>query len=305
MKKGILYLNKYQTVYTRLPYHFARFEQDVKRLQKRFPMLQVNIIGYSCLCKPLYELKVGKGKKKVHFNASFHANEWITSLVLMKWFEELLVTEYVQKDGTINESAAVFLLDSEISLVPMVNPDGVDLVIAAVPNDWQSYCKSINGSTDFSGWKANIRGVDLNNQFPANWEIEKERKIPKAPASRDFPGNKPLTEPEARALVDLTTREQFDRVFALHTQGREFYWGYQHYHPKESAFLAEKFEKISGYKSVQHVDSHAGYRDWFVYTFRKPGFTLELGEGVNPLPLEQFDTIFQDVSPLLTAGIYL
>ena len=84
-----------------------------------------------------------------------------------------------------------------------------------------------DGSTNFSGWKANIRGVDLNNQFPANWEIEKERKEPKSPAPRDYPGDAPLTEPEAIAMADLARNEQFNRMLAFHTQGKEFYWGYE------------------------------------------------------------------------------
>lgn len=60
-----------------------------------------------------------------------------------------------------------------------------------------------NGNPAFYAWKANIRGVDLNNQYPANWEIEKQRKIPKAPALRDFPGETALSEPEALAMKEL------------------------------------------------------------------------------------------------------
>ena len=78
------------------------------------------------------------------------------------------------------------------------------------------------GSTDFSGWKANIRGVDLNNQFPANWEIEKERKEPKSPAPRDYPGDAPLTEPETKAMASLARNNQFDRLLLFIRKEKSF-----------------------------------------------------------------------------------
>ena len=158
---------------------------------------------------------------------------------------------------------------------------------------------------DFSGWKANIRGVDLNNQFPANWEIEKERKEPKAPAPRDYPGDAPLTEPEAIAMADLARNEQFNRMLAFHTQGKEFYWGYEGLEPPESEVIANEFARVSGYRAIRYIDSHAGYKDWFIQEFRRPGFTIELGEGVNPLPISQFDEIYQDALGIFLASLYM
>ena len=41
------------------------------------------------------------------------------------------------------------------------------------------------------GWKANIRGIDLNLQFPAGWEQAKQIKFSQgftSPAPRDFVG---------------------------------------------------------------------------------------------------------------------
>ncbi len=297
-----------QIIYTSLPYTSSRLNHDVAAIHKRFPQTRLAVIGYSCLGKPLYELQIGCGDKKVHLNASFHANEWITSLVLMKWLEDFLgyVTAGARVDVGHLVLASKLLDGATISIVPMVNPDGVDLVTADVPPDWKEYCHLLNqGASDYSQWKANIRGVDLNNQFPANWEIERERKEAQSPAPRDFPGFSPLTEPEAMAMAELTKREQFDRVIALHTQGQEFYWGYENCHPLESSYLAKHFTELSGYKAIEYVDSHAGYRDWFINQFHKPGFTVELGIGENPLSLNQFDQIYHDVHRLINAAVYL
>jgi g-D-glutamyl-meso-diaminopimelate peptidase len=187
----------------------------------------------------------------------------------------------------------------------MVNPDGVNLVLQGPPTTIRNEILTINeGSDEFTGWKANLRGVDLNNQYPANWHVEKKRKEPKSPASRDFPGEEPLSEPEAIALAELAKTRQFDRVIAFHSQGKEFYWGYEGLEPIESREIALEFEKLSGYKAIQNVDSHAGYKDWFIQTFRKPGFTIEVGKGINPLPLSQFDEIYEEVLGIFLAALY-
>lgn len=290
-------------VNTSLPYNSKRLEGDISQLIDTYPVLESKTIGYSVQNKPITELTLGAGSRKVHFNGAFHANEWITSLVLMKWLEDFLFAcKNFTKIGLFD--AQEIFKEVKLSIVPMVNPDGVDLVVDGPSGEWGAHCLSINdGKNDFSQWKANIRGVDLNNQFPAFWEIEKERKIPKHPAAFDFPGNRPLSEPEAMFMVKLAIEKEFDRTLAFHTQGREFYWGYCDLHPKESSYIAKIFEDLSGYKAIEHIDSHAGFRDWFIKEFRRPGFTIELGEGVNPLPIEQFSEIYDDVINLICASL--
>jgi len=286
-------------------YNYAEMERDVKHLVSIFPFVKLHIIGKSVLGKNIYELKIGKGSKKVHMNASFHANEWITSSILMTFINDFLLS--LTNNSRIRNLSTLPLYQSvSLSIVPMVNPDGVDLVLSGPPEEKNKEVISVNnGSTDFTGWKANIRGVDLNNQFPANWEIEKERKEPKSPAPRDYPGDAPLTEPEAMIMAKLAELEKFDRMLALHTQGKEFYWGYEGLEDLNSGKIAAEFNRVSGYKAVQYVDSHAGYKDWFIQEFKQPAFTIELGKGINPLPLSQFDEIYQDMTGIFLASLYM
>lgn len=193
-----------------------------------------------------------------------------------------------------------------LSLVPMVDPDGVDLVINGLPSQepYRSDVLAINGgSEDFSGWKANIRGVDLNNQFPALWELEAERG-PRVPAPRDYAGTGPLTEPESQAMAALTRNNNFSRVLAFHTQGKVIFWGFQGLEPPESEILANEFARVSGYEPIRYVDSYAGYKDWFIQDWRRPGFTIELGQGTNPLPLTQFEQIYQESLGILLVALY-
>lgn len=284
-------------------YDSSRFQQDLETLKEIYPFIRLEVVGESVLGKPLTEIRIGRGNRIIHFNASFHANEWITTPVLMTFINDYVLA--LTNGEAIRGVHTLPLYDlNTLSAVPLVNPDGVDLVINGPPASIREEVIELNnGSTDFRGWKANIRGVDLNKQYPANWEIEQARK-PKSPGPRDYPGYAPLTEPESIAMAELTGRRQIDQVYALHTQGREIYWGYLGYEPPESAGLAEIFERVSGYKAIRYIDSHAGYRDWFIYIYRRPGFTFELGEGVNPLPITQFKQIYQEMLGVFLVALY-
>lgn len=286
-------------------YHFAALTEDINHLKNVYPFIKINTIGKTVLGKPIQEIRLGKGTKKVHFNASFHANEWITSGILMALLNQFLLS--LTNTKPLRGLATMPLYNTiDLSIVPMVNPDGVELVINGPNDEIREQVIEINrGSNDFSGWKANIRGVDLNKQFPAKWEFEKKRAKEQAPAPRDYPGKATLTEPESIVMADLFRSNQFNRMLAFHTQGEEFYWGYEDLEPPESRILAVEFARVSGYQSVQFIDSFAGYKDWFIKEFRKPGFTIELGKGINPLPLSKFEEIFEEVLGIYLAALYM
>ncbi|TGB03992.1 M14 family metallopeptidase [Halobacillus salinus] len=278
---------------------------DLDGLLQLYPFVRTETIGNSVMGKDLIELQIGKGTKVVHWNGSFHANEWITTAVIMQFLNDYLLA-LTNKETIRGLDVNPYYDQVTLSIVPMVDPDGVDLVVDGPPaGPFGDLALEINkGNTDFSGWKANIRGVDLNNQYPANWEIEQERK-PKEPSPRDFPGYEPLTEPEAIAMAELAQARQFNKMLAFHTQGEVIYWGYEGLEPPESLVIVNEFERVSGYQPIKNVYSFAGYKDWFIQVYRKPGFTVELGRGVNPLPLSQFDEIYQETIGIFLASLYM
>ena len=71
-------------------YNSKMLFEDITSLKILYPFLEVGEIGKSVLGKPLYYIKIGKGQRSVFYNGSFHANEWITTPVLMKFAEEYL-----------------------------------------------------------------------------------------------------------------------------------------------------------------------------------------------------------------------
>ena len=149
------------------------------------------------------------------------------------------------------------------------------------------------------GWKANINGVDLNLQFPAGWEQAKKIKYQQGftkPSPRDFVGFGPLTEPESLSIYNFTLSHDFRLVLAYHTQGKEIYWQFQNYNPPMSYEIGKKLADVSVYKLAKtpYNSSFAGYKDWFIQDFNKPGYTIESGFGKNPLPISQFDEIYKN-----------
>ena len=152
--------------------------------------------------------------------------------------------------------------------------------------------------------------MDLNLQFPALWQNAKSIKYSQGytiPAPRDFVGPAPLTEPESLAIYNFTLKHNFRLILAYHSQGETIYWKFQNYNPQDSLTIGEKFAKVSGYslEETPYNSSFAGYKDWFIQNYNKPAYTIEVGNGENPLPTSQFDKIYKSNLGILTLGAIL
>lgn len=117
----------------------------------------------------------------------------------------------------------------------------------------------------------------------------------------------PLTEPEAIAIYNFTLSHNFNLVIAYHTQGGEIYWNFQNITPPRSYEIGTSFANSSGYllTEVPYNSSFAGYKDWFILQYNRPGFTIEAGLGENPLPISQFNQIYNDNLGILILGAIL
>lgn len=299
--------SKGSIVETALPYSYSRLQRDLDELIRRYPFLSVETIGRSVLRREIPALRLGWGSREIHFNGAMHANEWITAPLLMRFAEQYAASVSTGVPLAGRDMTKRFE-ETALWIVPMVNPDGVDLVVegpASAPGHQAELLAWNQGSADFSLWKANVNGVDLNDQFPAHWETERDRRDAAGPGPRDYSGEAPLCEPEAAALAAFTERHDFRTVMAFHTQGREIYWNYRGYEPEASKEIARRLGSVSGYEPIKLTESDAGYKDWFIQRFRRPGFTVEAGVGVNPLPLEQFDEMYRDVLGIMLEGLFV
>lgn len=285
----------------------------IQQLVAAYPALRTEVLTTTAFGRPVQTLSVGDGPRKVLFSASHHANEWITTPVILRFMEEL--AEAARTGGRIYGVPARNILKyNTIYTVPMVNPDGVDLVTGAIQPGTLEYETAHRLADNYpdipfpDGWKANLLGVDLNLQYPAGWLQAREIKFSQGftrPGPRDYVGRAPLNQRESIALAEYT--EQIDPVLVLayHTQGKVIYWQFLDYDISGARELGEEFARVSGYElaDTPYESSFAGYKDWFIQYFRRPGYTVEVGLGETPLPLGQFDEIYRDnLGILVTAA---
>lgn len=299
----------------KIPYSYQLTQFILYGLIARYPFLELSSIGSSVMGKSIYALKIGRGPKEYFYNASHHANEWITTPLLLKFSEEY--SKAYSDNLQINSRGATFLYNtSSLFIVPLVNPDGVDLVNRAIYTDNPYYINAREIAENYpkisfpDSWKANIAGTDLNLNYPAYWEEAKRIKSEQgfnSPAPRDFVGGAPLSAVESKAVYDFTINHNFAITLSYHTQGEVIYWKFLDFNPEGSFEIAKKFSDLSGYRvsETPAVSGYAGYKDWFILNYNLPGYTIEAGKGKNPLPISQLNDIYQKNIGILTEALTL
>ena len=300
-------------VYTTIPYSSAVLAVNLQGFLRRFSVFRAETIGYSVMQRRIPALRIGTGPTNVLFNAAHHANEWITSPLVMKFAQHC--AQMLESGGTVGGTPAPELFARiTLTVVPMVNPDGVDLVTGQLRPGTYFYAaaKSLNTPPlPFpDGWKANIRGVDLNLNYPAEWEKARELKFARGytePGPRDFVGPAPLSEPESAAMARLTEQNDFALTVSYHTQGEVIYWRFADYEVPGAEAIGEAMAAAGGYRldEAPEFSAYAGYKDWFIQQYRRPGYTVEAGNGINPLPIRDFEAIYAQNEPIMAAALVL
>lgn len=294
---------------TTIPYDYDVLTEDAKILINEYPEVRRIKIGTSVLGRELFCLRFGKGDKKVFVNAAHHGKEWITSALVMRMLEELC---FLHKNSMSSGSLDIKNLfhSSSLYICPMVNPDGVNLSIHGLTHDLPQIVKtrliSYNGeSRDFIGkWQANINGVDLNHNYDAGFLKGKAFEAKKnifSPCASQYSGAFPESEPETKALASFTKDLFPDITVSYHSQGEEIYYDFEGKIPPSSEEISKTLSEISGYKACtpDGMASYSGYKDWVIDKFLIPSFTIEVGKGENPLPLSEFNDIFDKNLPML------
>lgn len=305
----------FPVVPTDVPFTSELLAICIQGLTVRYPFITQRQIAETAGGRPVTVLKIGRGQRSVLYNAAHHANEWITVPLVMKFLEEY--ARAISENRTIYDLRAQQLFRrTQLYLVPMVNPDGVDLVTGAITPGSDEYNAAQDIAAFFpaipfpGGWKANLTGTDLNLNYPAGWEQARQNKFALGfdrPAPRDFVGFAPLDQPESIAMVRLTQQVNPRLTLSYHTQGEVIYWKYLDREPKDALRIGQLFAQVSGYalEETPYASAFAGYKDWFIQEYDRPGYTIEVGLGQNPLPLSQFDSIYEQNIGILTLGLQL
>lgn len=288
---------------------------DVRRRQsgllcRRYPFVRPMEIGRSVLGRAIEGLRIGQPEEAVLLAGGFHGQEWLTAAVLLTFAERLCsALDSGEKIAGIDCCRA--MLGRGLIIIPCVNPDGTEIALrgAESAGELSEQVRRIAGE-DTAHWSANACGVDINHNFDAGWHIlrrlEQEEGI-NAPASGKFGGAAPESEPETKALADLCRQAEPRAVYAFHSQGEEIYWHYGKNTPKKSALMARVLAAASGYQPIlpSGTAQHGGFKDWFIEHFSRPGFTIEIGKGRNPLPMTDLAPVYGRIEEMLMLAVVM
>ena len=215
-------------VQTDVPVTAERVGTWLRELTEAYPFLETELLARTAFSRPIYAVTIGQGDRRVLYSAAHHANEWLTATVLLKFIEDY--AEALQNDGDLGGvNARELYRNTTIHLVPMVDPDGVDLVTGAIAPGSEEFERAREFARNYpgipfpEGWKANLNGVDLNLQYPAGWLRAREIKFSQGytrPGPRDFVGRFPLSQIEPQALYDYTERLSPELVMPGTPRGR-------------------------------------------------------------------------------------
>lgn len=284
--------------------YFAR-QRAIDEMCREYPFIKRSVIGKSCMGKDITALKIGSASEYSLITAAFHGSERITSTILLMYIEDLAYA--IKNDSTIEGVNAIRGLKGRgVIFIPCVNPDGCDISLlgrVACGSDGERIARICKN--DFEHWNANFRGVDINHNFNADWENlrEKERNSGiYGPSATRYGGPKPESEPETQALVKFCKKTKIRHTVALHSQGEVIYWNFGEATPPRSRRIAEILATASGYALdvPLSIANGGGFKDWFIEEFNRPGFTVELGRGKNPLPAELAEDIYINAREMLT-----
>lgn len=289
-----------------VPADYRAVCEYVETMEERYSFLQVTSIGETILSKKIHMLTLGNAaaEKSVLYVGAHHGTEWITTLILLRFVNELCEYYKNQKQPFGINMQTLFQTRC-LRIVPQLNADGVDIQINGIKKDNPLYERLMKMSDgDFSKWQANARGVDLNHNYNAGFAEYKllEEKEGITPGATRYSGEHPLSEPETGALARFIQYDSsIQMIMTLHSQGEEIYYSSGGEIPEGALRIAKNLSRLSGYKlsQAEGLSAYGGLTDWFIREYKKPSFTLECGKGENPLPESKYFSIYAGIREML------
>ena len=300
-----------QRAFFREPPSYAAVTAALRELARENRRVRLFRAGRSALGREIPAIGIGNLKNAVLFVGGTHAQEWLTSSLLVRFAEEFAAA-YASGGELAEISLSSVMAGRGLVIVPLLNPDGVEIALhgPVSAGKLRGLVEEIQKKHPNQRWQANARGVDLNHNFDAGWKKLRAMEIAvgiTGPSPTRYGGPCPHSEPETLSLVHLTAAFDPRRLYSFHSQGEEIFWEYQDIPVPQGKLIAQTLSALFGYRLVQNggLASHGGLKDWYIETFRRPGFTIEIGKGENPLPIEDLEPVYARLLPMMTAAAFL
>ena len=227
------------------------YEDVVELMYKYSDVLSVDILGYSEFGQGIPLLKIEDSsfhgdKKPVLFVANIHAREFYSSKFLMKFTNHFLMS--LSNESCTYKEASKYLKEYSFYIIPLANPDGLKIA----QQDWDGIeqhrveIDKIKRIGPYSDWKANGKGIDLNNNFDdGNFHLKHGRLFEENPASQGHKGDYPGQAIEAKLIQDFVDSIRPLITLSFHTKGDILFWADKGTHQKFKGLDTKLNKKVS------------------------------------------------------------
>ena len=296
-------------------YSYKDMQTDLKAFTKKYPeIVSLKIFGKTADKRNIYCLRMGNpnARKQILVQAGIHGREWLNCQVLMKMLEQYLA-DY--ETGRYKKKTYAELFNEvAVYAIPMVNPDGVTISQygpSKIRNKkLRKNIKKMERQGGYSRWKANARGVDLNRNFPADWEKKSKTK---KPSSEDYPGKRAKSERETKAVLKQINRlPNLKACVNWHSRGELIYWGAKGKGKtwRAARKLAQMVKGATGYKLIESTPPYGSggkLERYYLKKVKVPYVCIETGKEAAPLKHKSFTSIYKKNKTIIekTAGLYV
>lgn len=212
-----------------LYYTYDQLQEDVQAVAAQYPgLVRVSVESESVEAKDILAVTVGSGEKNILITGAIHGSEWITAPVLLETIRTY-AQGYYQGLKVKGQSIRYILDNYSLTFMPMVNPDGVTLALEgadAFPHRRAELLAMNPRGLDFSLWKANIQGVDINRNFDVHWGEPVTETVAPEPWYAFYGGPSPESEPETQAVADWVRANNPELFLDYHSYGEVIFWYY-------------------------------------------------------------------------------
>ena len=290
---------------------YESIRRIVYQIKAGNPHAGVFPIGRSVLGRGLFAVNIGGTRGTTVFAGGLRAGEWLTTLLLFRFCEDIL--QAVAQGSTLGGVDVARALENRpLTIIPCANPDGLEIAahgpatagvlagkVSAIRNSYRRRC-----------WQANARGVDLAHNFDANWQAQlcsAQKQKAEGPAPACYGGSRPGSEPEARALTGFCTGSGVRQLYEFQAHGEVIHCSYGPHTPSCSQLMAQVLASSCGYRVCppRGAATHGGFAHWFVEQLHRPGFTVRVGKGRTPLPVEELEPTYQKLMEAMVLAAIL
>jgi g-D-glutamyl-meso-diaminopimelate peptidase len=287
-------------------YSSQQINEYIDQLENTYDEITVETLGMSYLGQKIKSIQlknIGTSfdeknrytKGVYHFLVigGIHGRERVNSKLLLKQIEYYAQNKLVPKNIVIH-------------YIPLVNPDGYDLSLFEGLET--EFLKGI-GDQNYPRWKSNIRGVDINRNFPdiyldlkrMTWKnlwghVDNRRFKSEEPSGEFYFGPYAGSEIETQILMDYMNRYKFEMFLDYHSQGEVLYvdkWFMSDDYNRKSLTLAETIMDLNGYVIPRGTGEYSsGFStNYMINRHRIPSITIETTSTRNLPYLKDYEEI--------------